>query len=66
MWQPSNDDCIHINTQGSTQWDYFLHFSYANSGLFYGGITQEEIKLERTGDIGVAGQQMNSKHRRLD
>ncbi|ORY27318.1 hypothetical protein BCR39DRAFT_538316 [Naematelia encephala] len=54
IWQPCFDDFVHINTQGTTQWDYFLHFSYPHSGLFYGGLTAQEILDEKTGEIGVA------------
>jgi hypothetical protein len=55
------DDFIHINTQGSTQWDYFLHFSYRESGLFYGGLDADDIEAQKTGDIGVAGECLHLK-----
>jgi hypothetical protein len=55
-YQPIFDDFVHLNTQGSTQWDYFMHYSYPNSGLFFGGITAEDIESEKTGEIGVAGE----------
>ena len=55
-WEPAFDDAVAFNTQSSTQWDYFLHCSYYGSGLFYGGITAEQIEAEDTGGIGVAGE----------
>ncbi|WWC58056.1 uncharacterized protein I303_100591 [Kwoniella dejecticola CBS 10117] len=53
-FHPCFDDFIEINTQSSTQWDYFLHYSYPHSGLFFGGLTEEQIRTEDTGDFGVA------------
>ncbi|WRT63651.1 uncharacterized protein IL334_000574 [Kwoniella shivajii] len=53
-FQPCFDDFIEINTQSSTQWDYFLHYSYPKSGFFYNGLTVDEIKSEQTGEIGIA------------
>ncbi|WWC66897.1 uncharacterized protein I206_100804 [Kwoniella pini CBS 10737] len=53
-FHPCFDDFIEINTQGSTQWDYFLHYSYPKSGLFYGGLTEDKIKNEDTGDFGIS------------
>jgi hypothetical protein len=55
VWMPCFDCFIHINTQSSTQWDYFMHYSYPNSGLFFGGLTMEKIAVEDTGDFGIAG-----------
>lgn len=55
VWAPHFDDFIHINTQSSTQWDYFMHYSYSNSGIFYGGLTPEQIIAQDTGNFGVAG-----------
>ncbi|KAL7422347.1 hypothetical protein Q5752_002993 [Cryptotrichosporon argae] len=52
-FNPCFDDLVHLNTQGSTQWDYFMHFSYLRSGLFYGGLTAEQVEREDTGDYGV-------------
>ena len=54
VYNPTFDDFVHFNTQTSTQWDYFLHFSYPGSGLFYAGLTAEKVACEDTGDIGVA------------
>jgi hypothetical protein len=55
IWAPHFDCFLHINTQSSTQWDYFMHYSYSNSGIFYGGLTPEKIIAQDTGDFGSAG-----------
>jgi hypothetical protein len=55
-YQPMFDDHVHLNTQGTTQWDYFLHFSYHGSGLFFGGLTAEDVAKEATGEFGIAGE----------
>ncbi|WVQ84190.1 hypothetical protein IAT38_006341 [Cryptococcus sp. DSM 104549] len=54
VWHPCFDDFLEFNTQSSTQWDYFLHYSYPGSGLFYSGLTEDKITKQDTGDIGVA------------
>ena len=54
-YQPVFDCFVNLNTQSTTQWDYFMHYSYFGSGLFFGGLTAEKIQAEDTGDIGVGG-----------
>ncbi|CAI6335331.1 unnamed protein product [Periconia digitata] len=39
-----NDDYLHFNTQGSSQWDGFRHYGYQKAKLYFGGRTQEEIE----------------------
>jgi len=39
----AHDDVIHLNTQGSTQWDGFRHVGYP-SKQWYGNVSREEIK----------------------
>jgi hypothetical protein len=56
MYEPEFDCFVTLNTQGSTQWDYFLHYSYRYSGLFYGGLTADQVNSQNTGDFGVAGE----------
>ncbi|KAI5476097.1 3-dehydroshikimate dehydratase [Pseudohyphozyma bogoriensis] len=43
VYQPVHDDVLTVNTQGTTQWDGFYHFSYPGSGLFYGGATTADV-----------------------
>ncbi|ODN97097.1 hypothetical protein I350_08077 [Cryptococcus amylolentus CBS 6273] len=50
-WIVCYDEILTINTQASSQWDYFLHFSYPGSGVFYGGIKDQDILNRKTGDI---------------
>ncbi|KAF2496968.1 hypothetical protein BU16DRAFT_526024 [Lophium mytilinum] len=38
-----NDDKVAFNTQTSSQWDGFRHWSYPD-GRFYNGVTQEEVR----------------------
>ncbi len=57
-YHPVFDDCVSFNTQGTTQWDYFMHYSYRNSGLFYGGLTADRIQSGQTGGIGVKGERI--------
>jgi len=54
-YQPMFDDIVQFNTQASTQWDYFMHYSYPGSGEFYGGLSAEDVQAHRTGEIGVGG-----------
>ncbi|ODO01976.1 hypothetical protein L198_02707 [Cryptococcus wingfieldii CBS 7118] len=53
-WVVCYDEILTINTQASSQWDYFLHFSYPGSGVFYGGIKDQDILNRKTGDFCVA------------
>ncbi|PVI01742.1 hypothetical protein DM02DRAFT_336859 [Periconia macrospinosa] len=46
-----NDDYLHFNTQGSSQWDGFRHYGYQGAKQYYGGRTQEEV--EASGVIGI-------------
>ncbi|CAI0646356.1 unnamed protein product [Colletotrichum noveboracense] len=45
------DDEIHINTQGSSQWDSLKHFAHQKSQVFYGGLTYEQAKKTHTNGI---------------
>jgi hypothetical protein len=54
-YQPMFDDIVHFNTQSSTQWDYFMHYSYPGSGEFYGGLSAHDVEAHRTGDVGIGG-----------
>jgi hypothetical protein len=63
IWAPHFDCFLHINTQSSTQWDYFMHYSYSTSGIFYGGLTPEKIIAQDTGDFGVAGKTTGNVYR---
>ncbi|KAL3462400.1 hypothetical protein BJX64DRAFT_288302 [Aspergillus heterothallicus] len=47
-----HDDTLCFNTQTSSQWDGFRHCGY-DDGRFYGGITAEEIRENKTNKIGV-------------
>ncbi|KAF2993458.1 hypothetical protein E8E14_000178 [Neopestalotiopsis sp. 37M] len=38
-----NDDVWTFNSQISTQWDGLRHFGYQKEGLFYNGVTMEQI-----------------------
>ncbi|KAI1214809.1 uncharacterized protein F4807DRAFT_9335 [Annulohypoxylon truncatum] len=38
-----NDDVWTFNSQVSTQWDGLRHFAYQREGLFYNGVTQDDI-----------------------
>ncbi|KAH8591738.1 hypothetical protein B0O99DRAFT_577969 [Bisporella sp. PMI_857] len=38
-----NDDILHFNTQGSTQWDGFRHYGNAKHKTYYNNHTQEDI-----------------------
>ncbi|KAI7972897.1 hypothetical protein EIK77_000784 [Talaromyces pinophilus] len=48
-----NDDILHFNTQGSTQWDGFRHYAHQKSKRFYNNRTQEQI--ESSDIIGLHG-----------
>ncbi|ODV92414.1 hypothetical protein CANCADRAFT_30580 [Tortispora caseinolytica NRRL Y-17796] len=38
------DDVLCINTQSSSQWDGLCHWGHGKAGLFYNGVTREQIK----------------------
>ncbi|OTB07708.1 hypothetical protein M426DRAFT_228107 [Hypoxylon sp. CI-4A] len=38
-----NDDVWTFNSQVSTQWDGLRHFAYQREGLFYNGVTQDDV-----------------------
>ncbi|KIX04243.1 uncharacterized protein Z518_07797 [Rhinocladiella mackenziei CBS 650.93] len=38
-----NDDKLEFNTQNSSQWDSFRHWSFPD-GRFYNGVTQDEVR----------------------
>lgn len=39
----ANDDSLQMDTQGSSHFDGLRHYPYQDGGLYYGGVTQEEI-----------------------
>ncbi|KAK5045665.1 hypothetical protein LTR84_009034 [Exophiala bonariae] len=47
-----NDDKVEFNTQTSSQWDGFRHWSFSN-GLFYNGVSQEEVRKEASTRNGI-------------
>ncbi|KAF1963687.1 hypothetical protein CC80DRAFT_460618 [Byssothecium circinans] len=53
-----NDDVVHMNTQGSSQWDGFRHYGYQGAKKYYGGRTQAEVEssdvigIDRVADAG--------------
>ena len=44
-----HDDIIEMNTQCSTQWDGFRHYGYQQEGLYYNGVTNNEISGAESG-----------------
>ncbi|RFU33939.1 hypothetical protein B7463_g2415, partial [Scytalidium lignicola] len=48
-----NDDVWTFNTQVSTQWDGLRHFAYQREGLFYGGVTMDDIHAEGSVKNGI-------------
>ncbi|KAF2640135.1 hypothetical protein P280DRAFT_518559 [Massarina eburnea CBS 473.64] len=39
-----NDDIVHLNTQGSSQWDGFRHYGYQSAKKYYGGRSQQDVE----------------------
>ncbi|KAK6710048.1 hypothetical protein SNK05_004523 [Fusarium graminearum] len=55
----TNDDELHINTQGSSHWDGLRHYPYQDSLLYYNGVTQEDISGMTPNDkIGIQKEMM--------
>lgn len=50
----SQDDRVEFNTQTSSQWDSFRHWSYPD-GRFYNGATQEEVRGGLSTRNGIHG-----------
>lgn len=50
----SQDDRVEFNTQTSSQWDSFRHWSYPD-GRFYNGATQEEVRDGLSTRNGIHG-----------
>jgi hypothetical protein len=53
-----NDDILHFNTQGSTQWDGFRHYAYTDyptkdSYVFYNGLSREQAKDKSIYTLGI-------------
>ncbi|KAM0273141.1 hypothetical protein ACHAQH_008490 [Verticillium albo-atrum] len=44
---------ITFNTQKSTQWDGLRHFAYQKEGLFYNGITKDDMISSKEGSLGI-------------
>lgn len=42
------DEEIHLNTQGSSQWDGLLHYAYQDRQEYYNGVSYKEAALEKT------------------
>ncbi|CRK15718.1 hypothetical protein BN1723_010768 [Verticillium longisporum] len=47
------DDTLNFNTQKSTQWDGLRHFAYQKEGLFYNGITKDDMLKSQEGSLGI-------------
>ncbi|KAL9949190.1 hypothetical protein D7B24_008704 [Verticillium nonalfalfae] len=47
------DDTLNFNTQKSTQWDGLRHFAYQKEGLFYNGITKDDMLQSQEGSLGI-------------
>jgi len=47
-----NDDKVEFNTQTSSQWDGFRHWSYTD-GRFYNGVTQDEVRNGSSARNGI-------------
>lgn len=47
-----NDDMLHFNTQGSSQWDGFRHYAHQASGKYFNGHTLDEILETKVNGIG--------------
>ncbi|GAA5993310.1 hypothetical protein JCM10908_001423 [Rhodotorula pacifica] len=49
----ANDDSLNFNTQTSSHWDGLRHYPYQKSGLFYNGVTQENLTEPTCTRIGI-------------
>ncbi|KAG7116673.1 hypothetical protein HYQ44_006300 [Verticillium longisporum] len=47
------DPQLNFNTQKSTQWDGLRHFAYQKEGLFYNGITKDDMLKSQEGSLGI-------------
>ncbi|PNS14712.1 hypothetical protein CAC42_1734 [Sphaceloma murrayae] len=54
------DDEIHLNTQGSSQWDGLLHWPRQDTDVFYNGATYEDAGRTRT-DKSLAIQNLSER-----
>jgi hypothetical protein len=48
------DDKVEFNTQTSSQWDSFRHWSFPD-GRFYNGVTQDEVRNSKSSKNGIHG-----------
>lgn len=52
-----NDDTLCFNTQSSSQWDGFRHYAYQEEGLYFNGVTPDEVVNSKVNGIHGTGPQ---------